>query len=77
MKVAGEMGRSPAQVTINWVCQQPGKIIPILGCRTLAQLRDNLCCLDFQLNDSQMDELNELADLKLGFPLSLLKGAHV
>lgn len=76
-KVAREIGRSPAQVAINWVRQQPGNIIPILGCRTVAQLQDNLCCLDFRLSDSHMDELSKLADFKLGFPLAFLKSDHV
>lgn len=77
LKVAQEIGRSPAEVAINWVRQQPGNVMPILGCRTLAQLQDNLCCLDFLLSDSQMEELNKLADFKLGFPLSFLKSDHV
>ena len=76
-KVAREIGRSPAQVAINWIRQQPGNIIPILGCRTLTQIQDNLRCLDFQLNDSQMGELSKLADFKMGFPLSFLKSGHV
>ena len=76
-RIAREVGRSPAQVAINWVRQQPGNIIPILGCRTLAQLQDNLCCLDFQLNAAQMDELSQLADFKLGFPLAFLRSEHV
>ena len=77
MKIAREAGCSSAQVAINWVRQQPGNIIPILGCRTLTQVQDNLDCLKHQLNDSQMAELNELADFKLGFPLSFLKSDHV
>lgn len=76
-RIARDMGRSPAQVAINWVRQQPGNIIPILGCRTLAQLQDNLCCLEFQLTSEQMDELSQLADFKMGFPLSFLKSNHV
>lgn len=76
-RIAREVGCSPAQVAINWVRQQPGTIIPILGCRTLAQLQDNLCCLDFRLSDSHMAELSKLADLKLGFPLAFLKSDHV
>jgi aryl-alcohol dehydrogenase-like predicted oxidoreductase len=75
--VALEIGCSPAQVAINWVRHQPGNVIPILGCRTLAQLEDNLGALDFELNDSQIQELNKLADFKLGFPLSFLKSDHV
>ena len=76
-QIASEIGRSPAQVAINWVRQQPGNIIPILGCRTLAQLQDNLCCLDFQLGEDQLRELDKLADFKLGFPLGFLKSDHV
>jgi len=77
VKIAKEIGCSPAQVAINWVRQQPGNIIPILGCRTLAQAQDNLGCLNHKLNVSQMDELNKLADFKMGFPLSFLKSDHV
>ena len=76
-EIARKVGHSPAQVAINWVRQQPGSIIPILGCRTLDQLQDNLCCLEFQLSRDQMDELSQLADFKMGFPLSFLKSAHV
>jgi len=76
-KIAHAVGCSPVQAAINWVRQQPGSIIPILGCRTRAQAQDNLGCLDFQLDHSHMDELNALADFKLGFPLSFLKSDHV
>jgi aryl-alcohol dehydrogenase-like predicted oxidoreductase len=77
VKVAQEIGRSAAQVAINWVRQQPGNIIPILGCRTLPQLQDNLCALDFQLTEAQVAELDRLADFRPGFPLSFLKSDHV
>ena len=77
VKIAREAGCSPAQAAINWIRQQPGNIIPILGCRTLAQMRDNLGCLNFQLTESQMDELSAVADFKMGFPLSFLKSDHV
>ena len=76
-QIARNVGHSPAQVAINWIRQQPGSIIPILGCRTLAQLQDNLCCLEFQLTSEQMDQLSQLADFKTGFPLSFLKSDHV
>ena len=77
VKVAKEIGCSPAQVAINWVRQQLGNIIPILGCRTFAQVQDNLGCLNLPLSNEQMEELSKLADFKLGFPLSFLKSDHV
>lgn len=75
--VASEAGCSPSQVAINWVRQQPGNVIPILGARTEAQIADNLRCLDFTLTEAQMAKLNELADFKIGFPNSFLKSDHV
>lgn len=76
-KIARQAGCSPAQAAINWVRQKPGNIIPILGCRTLAHAKDNLACLDFSLSDSQIEELEAVADFKMGFPLAFLKSDHV
>ena len=76
-RLAEEIGRSPAQVAINWVRQQPGNIIPILGCRTVRQVEDNLSCLDFRLTDEQMAALNEVAGFRPGFPNNFLPTPHV
>ena len=75
--IADEVGRSPSQVAINWVRQQPGNVIPILGARTVAQIEDNLACLDFRLSEAQMAKLDEIAEFKVSFPNSFLKGEHV
>jgi aryl-alcohol dehydrogenase-like predicted oxidoreductase len=76
-KVAREAGCSPAQAAINWVRRKPGNLIPILGCRTLAQAQDNLACLDDCLTDSQIEELDAVAGFTMGFPLGFLKSDHV
>lgn len=47
--VAGELGRSPAQVAVNWVTGRPGVTSTLLGARNTAQLKDNLGALDFEL----------------------------
>jgi aryl-alcohol dehydrogenase-like predicted oxidoreductase len=77
MAVAGETGSSPAQVAINWVRQQPGLVIPIIGARTEKQARDNLACLDHELSREQLDRLTQAAPLSLGFPHSFLASEHV
>jgi aryl-alcohol dehydrogenase-like predicted oxidoreductase len=77
MKMAKDIGRTPSQIPINWVRQQRGNFIPILGARTEAQINDNLGVLDFELTPSQIAELNQLADFKLGFPMSFLTNDHV
>jgi len=68
MAVAEEIGRTPAQVAINWVCRRAPHIIPILGARRPAQLADNLGALDFALSDEQMAALTALRPLPREYP---------
>jgi len=77
MAVAEETGSSPAQVAINWVRQQRGLVIPIIGARTEEQVWDNLGCLDHELSAEQLDRLTQAAPISLGFPHSFLASEHV
>jgi aryl-alcohol dehydrogenase-like predicted oxidoreductase len=71
-QVAHEIGRTPAQVALNWIRQHGENLIPILGARRLSQLQDNMACLEFRLNDAQMQRLNEMSKIDLGFPYEML-----
>jgi aryl-alcohol dehydrogenase-like predicted oxidoreductase len=76
--LAKELGRTPAQVAINWVRQQrAAAIIPILGARTAAQLHDNLGCLEFELTDEQIARLAAASPLDPGFPHYFLALPHL
>ncbi len=77
IKISDEIGCSPSQVAINWVRQQPGIIIPIVGAKTETQLKDNLDCLKFSLNEEQIAKLNEASKIDLGFPHTFLNGEYV
>jgi aryl-alcohol dehydrogenase-like predicted oxidoreductase len=77
VKLAKEIGASPAQVAINWVRQQRGNVIPILGCRSEHQIEDNLGCLNFTLTPPQIDALNQISGFRLGFPYSFLRSPMV
>ena len=77
IKIAEEIGCSPVQVAINWVRQQAGVIIPILGARTEEQLQDNVDCLKFNLNEEQMSKLNEISNIELGFPHTFLSSDNI
>jgi aryl-alcohol dehydrogenase-like predicted oxidoreductase len=70
--LADELGRSPAQVALNWVRQQPGVILPLLGARSAEHLRDNLACLDFELDADQLARLSAASPIELGFPKGFL-----
>lgn len=76
--VAQETGRTPSQTAINWVRQQQDRaqIIPILGARSLAQLQDNLACLEWQLTAEQLQRLSDASKISYDFPLSWLEGAR-
>jgi len=43
--VALESGHSPAQVALAWLRQRSELVIPIIGARKLAQVKDNLACV--------------------------------
>jgi aryl-alcohol dehydrogenase-like predicted oxidoreductase len=64
--IAKEIGRSPAQVALNWVRQQnisnklSSKIIPIIGARNTRHLEDNLAYLEFELSEEHMKRLDEV-----------------
>ena len=75
--VAEKIGRTPSQVAINWVRQQPGVIIPLIGAKTAAQLNDNLSCLDFALTADQMEQLSAVSKIELGFPHDFLASNEV
>lgn len=76
-KIAKEVGCSPAQVALNWVRQQQGVVIPIVGATKPSQMKDNLGCLDSRLNQDQMKRLDELTKIELGFPHEFLRSDHV
>jgi len=48
-KVSAQLGRSMAQVALNWVANRRGVASVIVGATRLAQLEDNLKALDFEL----------------------------
>ena len=74
-RISEEVGKPMSQVAINWVRQQPkAQMIPILGARSVKQLKDNLGVLDWKLTDEQWKCLDEVSAINLGFPHGFLDG---
>jgi len=71
-QIASEIGHSPSQVALAWLLTQSGVTIPIIGARKLSQFQDNLGCLDVTLAPEQMQRLNEVSQIELGFPHDFL-----
>lgn len=52
-EMATDRGRTPGQMALTWCKDQPGVTAPIVGPRTLDQLRDVLPVLDMSLTDEE------------------------
>ncbi len=72
VNIANEIGRTPAQVALNWLRQQPWKPIPLVGSRTLKQFKENIGCLEFELTSEQLERLDKVSAPDLGFPHDFL-----
>lgn len=58
LQVARELGASPAATAVAWLMQQPGVTAPILGARTVDQLRDTLQAVTVRLTDEHLQRLD-------------------
>jgi aryl-alcohol dehydrogenase-like predicted oxidoreductase len=77
VQVAKATGATASQVALAWLLQQPGRPLPIVGARTLSQLKENLGCLDLTLSDAQLAELDGVSGIEPGFPNRLYKNARL
>ena len=75
--LAAQLDCTPSQVALAWARQGPYRIPPILGARTLAQLRDNLACLQVDLTADHIARLSAASPIDLGFPQAFLTSDHV
>src|SRR5215471_17406067 len=66
--VAREGGHSPAQVALAWLRQRPEPVIPIIGARKLAQVKDNLACVQVKLAPALLERLDAVSRIEMGFP---------
>jgi aryl-alcohol dehydrogenase-like predicted oxidoreductase len=78
-QVAAELDTTAAQVAISWVRQRDlgTVVVPILGARTVNQLRTNLGVLEIRLPDDAVARLDRASGFKLGFPQAFLTDPHV
>jgi aryl-alcohol dehydrogenase-like predicted oxidoreductase len=76
-KIAREIGHTPAQVALNWVRQKSRNIIPIIGAKNEAQIKENLNCLSFELTGDQMHSLDEISKPAPTFPHNFLSDPQI
>lgn len=67
-KIAKELGRSPAQVALNWISHRPAVCSTILGATKMQQLEDNLASLDFTIPLELSKRLDEISAPEMTYP---------
>jgi aryl-alcohol dehydrogenase-like predicted oxidoreductase len=76
-EIARDIGRTPAQVALNWLAEQPAVASVLLGARKVEQLRDTLDCLAFTLDPEHRARLDTVSRIAYGFPHDMLTSPDV
>ncbi len=74
--IARRMGKTTAQVALNWVASQRGVTSTIIGARRPHQLNDNLSALEFDLPIEFRQGTGRSEPTRPGPPLHVLRTVH-
>lgn len=72
-QVAKELGRSMAQVALNWVVNRPSIASVIIGATKLHQLQDNLGALEFEIPAALLARLDTVSQPETRFPYTFFE----
>ncbi len=67
-EVASEIGKTPAQVALNWLLMKEGITAPIFGARTMEQLEENIGSVGWRLSEGHFLELDGVSSLPSEYP---------
>ena len=73
LAISKETGLPAGQIAIAWVLAKG--LLPIIGPRTLEQLVDNLASVEAQLSEEQIQRLDRISAITLGFPHDVVAGS--
>lgn len=68
LDVAKKLGKTPAQIALNWAATQPGITSAIIGATKLAQVEDNLGAIDFAIPAELRKILDDTSAIEPGTP---------
>ena len=61
VRIAKEIGATPAQVALSWIADRPSVIAPIVGARTVEHLRGNLGAAELTLDSEATAALEKVS----------------
>lgn len=65
---AAEIGKTPAQIALNWLLQREGITSPIFGASTLEQFDDNMGAIGWDMPTDVWNKLDEVSALPVDYP---------
>jgi aryl-alcohol dehydrogenase-like predicted oxidoreductase len=71
-EIATALGKTPAQVALNWVLHKPGVTAPIFGARTAEQLEGNLGSTGWTLSPDEVAKLDAVSQIPLPSPYNFI-----
>lgn len=77
IEIGDELGRTPAQIALNWVQTRAGVTSTIIGAKRLSQLVDNLGALEIELTGEHRARLDELTAFERHFPHEFIENVRV
>ena len=76
-EVAEELGRTPAQVALNWVAHRPEITSTLIGATTVEQLEANLGSLDLEIPSELLTRLNDIGQPPVQHPYGFFTREHI
>jgi aryl-alcohol dehydrogenase-like predicted oxidoreductase len=73
VSIGKERGVSPSQVALNWLLQKKGVTAPIVGARTVDQLRQNIGCTLWSLSAEEKKRLDSASEIPLPYPYRFIE----
>ncbi len=73
--IATETGHTPVQVALNWLRQRD--TLPILGASKVEQVQDALGSVGWELSPEQMERLDKVSAIPMGFPHDFLASNQI
>ncbi|ULL15714.1 aldo/keto reductase [Paenibacillus sp. H1-7] len=71
--IADEIGKTPAQVALNWLINKNGITSPIFGARTLEQFEENMGSVGWRLTDEHWTRLDRVSALEDDYPYRFIE----
>ncbi|MBS1744819.1 MAG: aldo/keto reductase [Bacteroidetes bacterium] len=75
--IAKKLGVEPSQVALKWTMQQQQSVIPVVGATKPEQLDENLQTINVNIPDEDMQHLDEVSAIDMGFPMKFFKEESV